>query len=79
LLISGLPYTIAAGTESDSVTAMSVMAQGLQATATGQIVGYGVAGSVAIYMYRYELGAIIGLAPSAKAASEFAFSMTYSV
>jgi hypothetical protein len=79
LLISGLPYTIASGTEGDSITAMSVMAQGLQTTATGQIVGYGVAGSVAIYMYRYELGAIIGLAPSAKAASEFAFSMTYSV
>ena len=79
LLISGLPYTIATGAEGNAYSAMSVFPSGLEATATGQIVGYGVVGSVSIYMYRYEAGTIIGLAPSAKAASEFAFSMTYSV
>ena len=79
LLISGLPYTIATGAEGNAYSAASLFPSGLQATATGQIVGYGVAGTSSIYMYRYELGTIIGLAPSAQAASDFIFSMTYSV
>ena len=79
LLISGLPYIIATGAEGNAYTAASLFPSGLQATATGQIVGYGPAGTGSIYMYRYEAGAIIGLAPSAQAVSEFAFSMTYSV
>ena len=79
LLISGLPYTIATGAEGNAYSAMSVFPSGLETTATGQIVGYGVVGSVSIYMYRYELGTVIGLAPSAKTGSEFTFSMTYSI
>ena len=79
LLISGLPYTIATGAEGNAYSAMSVFPSGLETTATGQIVGYGVVGSVSIYMYRYELGTLIGLAPSAKTGSEFTFSMTYSI
>ena len=79
LLISGLPFTIPAATEGDTYSAASLSADNLEVTATGQIVGYGSPSTTNIYLYRYQAGAIIGLAPSAKAASEFIFTFTYSV
>jgi hypothetical protein len=78
-LITGLPFTIAAGTEGDAYSALSIFPGGLETTATGQIVGYGLASSTTLYLYRYELGALVNLAPSAKAGSEIAFTFTYSI
>ena len=79
LLITGLPFTIPAATEGDAYSAVSIMADSLEITATGQIVGYGAVSSTNIYLYRYEAGALIGLAPSVKAGSEITFTFTYSV
>jgi hypothetical protein len=79
LLITGLPFTIPAGTEGDASSAISIFAYNLEITATGQIVGYGLPSSSFIYLYRYEAGAIIGLAPSVKTGSEITFTLTYSV
>ena len=79
LLITGLPFPIPAGTEGDAASAVSIFADNLEVTATGQIVGYGLVSSTNIYLYRYQAGTIIGLAPSVKAGSEITFTFTYSV
>jgi len=79
LLITGLPFTIAAATEGDTYSVVSIMADNLETTATGQITGYGAPSSTNIYLYRYQAGAIIGLAPSVKTGSEITFTLTYSV
>jgi hypothetical protein len=79
LLITGLPFTIPAGTEGDAYSVVSIMADNLETTATGQITGYGAPSSTNIYLYRYEAGAIINMAPTVKANSEIIFTFTYSV
>ena len=79
LVISGLPFTIATVTEGDTYSAASICADLLEVTATGQIVGFGAPNTTSIYLYRYQAGALIGLAPSAKANSQFFFTLTYSV
>jgi hypothetical protein len=79
LLIAGLPFTIPTATEGDTYSAASLSVDNLEVTATGQIVGYGSPTSTNIYLYRYQAGVLIGLAPSAKASSEFVFTFTSSV
>jgi len=79
LIISGLPFTIATVTEGDTYSAASICADALEVTAIGQIVGFGSPNSTYIYLYRYQAGVLIGLAPSAKAGSQFFFTLTYSV
>jgi hypothetical protein len=79
LLISGLPFAIPSTTEGDAYSAVSVFPDNLEITATGQIAGFGLPSSTSIYLYRYQAGVSVGLAPSMKAGSEITFTFTYSV
>jgi hypothetical protein len=79
LIITGLPFAIPSTTEGDAYSAVSVFPDNLEVTGTGQIVGFGLPSSSGIYLYRYQAGVSIGLAPSTKAGSEFTFTLTYSV
>jgi hypothetical protein len=79
LTITNLPFQIAAGSEANAYSAAAVAANGLETTATGQIVGYGVANTTTISLLRYESGNQVNLASGVKANSVFIFSLTYSV
>jgi hypothetical protein len=79
LSISNLPFQIASGSEANSYCAAAIAANGLETTATGQITGYGVAGSSSISLFSYASGVLSNIADKVKSGSVFVFSLTYTV
>jgi hypothetical protein len=78
-LITGLPFTIAANSEGDTYGAASLFCDGMEATATGFIQGYGLPSSTSIYLYLFAAGAVAGLAPQFKTGTEITFTFSYDV
>jgi hypothetical protein len=75
--IQGLPFTSAAG--ANARTAVSVLADGLETTATTSIVGYVDPSVTFITLYKYAAGIVSTLAPDVKAGSYVFVTATYFV
>ena len=75
--IQGLPFTSAAG--SGARSAVSVIADGLETTATTSVVGYVDSSVTYITLYKYAAGALSTMAADVKASSYVFLTATYFV
>ena len=77
LTVTGLPFTSGSGT--DTRSAVSLLATGLDAGATTQIVGLVSNGATAASFYKYTAGVIDNLASAVKAGTAFYLTIVYFV
>lgn len=77
LTVTGFPFTAGSGT--DTRSSVSVLATGLDAGATTQIVGVVSNGATAATLYKYTAGVIDNLASAVKAGTAFYLTIVYFV
>lgn len=77
LTVTGLPFASGSGT--DTRSAVSLLATGLDAGATTQIVGLVSNGATAATFYKYTAGVIDNLASAVKAGTAFYLTIVYFV